>query len=180
MTSTAETTVPTTSKGPVTALFRTHSDAEAAYAALLAQGYKDKDINVMMSDETRKKHFSHSIGHEDHKALKGAGVGGTVGGTVGAIVGAIVAIGTTVALPGLGLVIAGPIVAAFVGAGAGGAAGTVIGALVGSGLSEERARLYEQGLRDGGVVMSVRPPDAEGYRIVGNAMRQARGEHVYE
>ncbi len=59
-----------------------------------------------------------------NKAAEGAGVGGAIGGTVGAIAAAIAAIGTSLVLPGLGLVIAGPIAAALAGAGAGaGAAG---------------------------------------------------------
>ena len=46
---------------------------------------------------------------------------------------AIAAIGTTLALPGLGLLIAGPIAAALVGAGSGAAAGGVLGALAAMG-----------------------------------------------
>ena len=47
------------------------------------------------------------------KAAEGAGVGGAIGGTVGAILAAIAAVGTTIAIPGLGLVIAGPLAAAI-------------------------------------------------------------------
>jgi hypothetical protein len=52
-----------------------------------------------------------------NKALKGAGTGAAVGDAVGATLAAIAAIGTTLALPGLGLLVAGPIAAAFAGAG---------------------------------------------------------------
>jgi hypothetical protein len=43
------------------------------------------------------------------------------------------------------------------GAGAGGAAGGLIGALIGRGIPEERAKRYETGLREGGIVMGVTP-----------------------
>jgi hypothetical protein len=44
--------------------------------------------------------------------------------------------------------VAGPIAAALAGAGAGSVAGGIIGGLVGAGIPEERARLYESGLKD--------------------------------
>ena len=86
--------------------------------------------------------------HTDHetKALKGAGTGAAIGGTAGAVLAAITAVGTSLVIPGLGLVIAGPLVAAFAGAGAGGTAGGLIGALVGHGIPEDRAKKYQSRL----------------------------------
>ena len=148
----------------VTGLYRTPSDAERAYNDLRSRhGYRDEDISVLMSDETRQRHFGNvKPGEEfkkDTKALEGAGVGSIIGGTLGAIIGGIAAIGTNVLLPGIGLVVAGPLAAAFAGAGAGGAAGGLIGALIGAGIPEDRAREYEQGLRDGGIVLGARARD---------------------
>ncbi len=87
--------------------------------------------------------------------MEGAGVGGAIGTTTGAIAGAIAAIGTTLVLPGLGLVIAGPIAAGLAGAGAGGIAGSVLGALVNSNFSENDAKDYEKALTEGGIVISI-------------------------
>ena len=56
---------------------------------------------------------------------------------------AIAAIGTSLVIPGLGLVVAGPLAAALAGAGAGGTAGGLIGALVGHGMPEDRTKKYE-------------------------------------
>ena len=58
-------------------------------------------------------------------------------------------------MPGLGLVIAGPIVAALAGLGAGGAAGGLIGALVGAVIPEHRAKVYETEIRGGGILIGV-------------------------
>jgi hypothetical protein len=58
-------------------------------------------------------------------------------------------------LPGLGLVVAGPLAAALAGAGAGGAAGGLIGALVGAGIPEHRAKVYDASLRAGGILIGV-------------------------
>lgn len=80
-------------------------------------------------------------------------------GGVGAALAAIFAIGSNVVVPGLGLVVAGPIAAALAGAGAGAAAGGLIGAMVGAGIPEDRAREYESGIREGGVLIGTRARD---------------------
>ena len=138
--------------------FSDRASAERAYNSLSSRGYSKDDVNVLMSDETRKTHFGDDTPETDlgDKAMEGAGVGSAIGGTAGAIIGAIAAIGTSVALPGLGLVIAGPIAAALAGAGAGGLTGGLVGALVGSGIPEEHAAEYENDVKNGGIVMGVK------------------------
>lgn len=150
----------TTQQGMSTGMFRDRESTERAYNMLKERGYTEDEINVMMSDDTRKKHFVDEHGNETeigNKAAEGAGKGSAIGGTIGAIAGLIAAIGTSLVIPGLGIVIAGPIAAGLAGAGAGGLTGGVIGALVGSGIPEERARMYESGIKEGNVVMGVRP-----------------------
>jgi hypothetical protein len=92
---------------------------------------------------------------------KGASIGGVIGGTVGAVLAAIAAVGTSIAIPGLGIVIAGPVAAALAGAGAGAATGGLIGALVGWGIPEERVTHYEEGIKKGGIVLGVTPRNDE-------------------
>ena len=58
-------------------------------------------------------------------------------------------------LPRPGIAIAG----AIAGAGAGGAAGTILGALIGAGIPEDRAKEYESGIREGGIVLGTRARD---------------------
>ena len=72
-----------------------------------------------------------------------------------------VPIGSSVVIPGLGLVVAGPIAAALAGAGAGGATGGIIGALVGAGIPEDRAREYERGINEGGILIGTKYRDAD-------------------
>lgn len=136
----------------VTGLFKTREKAEAAVRELSRRGYKQEDVSVLMSDATKSKEFGIEA---ETKAAKGATVGGAAGGTVGAALAAIAAVGTSVALPGLGLVVAGPLAAALAGAGAGGLTGGVIGALVGAGIPEYRAKAYESGIKAGGILMGV-------------------------
>ncbi len=144
-----------------TRLFTDRDSAEREYEATLARGYDAKDINVMMTEEGRKRHFGAGVTTElGNKALEGAGVGGGVGAVAGGALAAI-AVAATVAVPGLGLLVAGPIAAALAGAGAGAVVGGGIGALVGAGIPEERVKEYESGLKEGGILMGVKPRTPE-------------------
>lgn len=178
----ATTTTVTPSGHLVTGLFPDRQSAEAAYAAAQARGYAKDDLNLVMSDDTRTRHFAgEDVGVETelgNKAAEGAGIGGAIGGTVGAVIAAIAAVGTSLALPGLGLVIAGPLAAAAAGAGAGAAGGGLIGALIGWNIPEERVKDYEEGIKNGGILMGVRTRNDEDAAYVENEWRN-RGQHVY-
>ena len=136
----------------VTGLFKSKVAAEAAVDAILKHGFSRDDISVLMSDDTRSKHFA--LQSRTH-AADGLGIGAATGGAVGAVLAAVLAAGSTLFLPGLNLVIAGPIAAALAGLGAGGATGGLIGALIGAGIPEYRAKVYEAGIRGGGILIGV-------------------------
>ena len=148
----------------VTGLYSTPESASRAYNHLTADhGYRADDINVLMSDETRQRYFGDvTPGSElsgGTKAAEGFGKGSAIGGGIGAALGALFAVGTSIVVPGLGLVVAGPIAAALAGAGAGGATGGLVGALIGAGIPEDRVTAYESGINSGGIVIGTRPRD---------------------
>ncbi len=159
----------------VTGLLKNRVAAEAAVDAVLKRGYTRDDISVLMSDATRNKEFA--LQTRTH-AVDGAGIGGAVGGAVGAIAAVLAAVGTTLVLPGLNLVIAGPIVAALAGAGAGGATGGLIGALIGAGIPEHRAKVYDAGLREGGILIGVESRDEEDTDKLERLLEDMGAEHV--
>lgn len=170
--------------GILTGMFRDRESTESAYRSLRDRGYSEDEINVMMSDETRNKHWgSDSEGGDTelgNKALEGTGIGSAIGGTLGAIIGGVAAIGTNLVLPGVGLVVAGPLAAALAGAGAGGLTGGLAGALIGWGIPEERAKAYEEGIKEGGTVLGVRPRSHDDADYFENEWRDRyRGEHIY-
>ena len=179
-------TSPTSSTGSgnmVTGLFPDRESAEAAYNTAQTRGYSKDDVNMVMSDDTRKRHFSgDSMGKETelgNKAAEGAGIGGAIGGTLGAIIAGIAAVGTSLALPGIGLVIAGPLAAAAAGAGAGAAGGGLLGALIGWNIPEERVKDYEEGINKGGILMGVRAKNEEDAMHFENEWKQNRGQKIY-
>src|SRR3982750_254825 len=159
----------------ITGVFKTKVAAEAAVDALMKRGYTRDDISVLMSDATLSKEFA--LQTRTH-AADGLGIGGAVGGAVGAVLAAIAAVGTTLFLPGINLVIAGPIAAALAGAGAGGATGGVIGALIGAGIPEYRAKVYEAGIRGGGILIGVEARDGEEVDRLEELLTELGGEHV--
>ncbi|HEX8162239.1 MAG TPA: hypothetical protein VF538_10230 [Pyrinomonadaceae bacterium] len=169
----------------VTGLFRDRESAESAYGSLTGRGYGQDDVNLMMSDKTRDTYFAGDKDKKDgatdlgDKAWEDAGKGAAIGGGVGATIAALAAIGTTLALPGLGLLIAGPLAAGIAGAGAGGLTGGLIGALVGHGIPEDRAKEYDEGVRNGGILMGVNARSDEDAEYFENQFRTHRGEGVY-
>lgn len=166
----------------VTGLFRDRDSAERAYQAASELGYDKQEINLVMSDDTRKRFFSDgSVAQTElgSKAAEGAGIGAGIGGTLGAIAAAIAAVGTSLAIPGLGLVIAGPLAAAIAGAGAGGITGGLVGALIGWGIPEERVKHYEAGIKEGGILLGIKPRSDQDARYFEQEWKANRGEHVY-
>lgn len=165
----------------LTGSFRDRENAEQAYNRLKERGYTDNEINIIMSDDTRKKYFDKDDQRTTefgNKAMEGAGKGSAIGGTVGAVVGIIAAIGTSLVIPGLGIVIAGPIAAGLAGAGAGGITGGIVGALVGAGLPEDRAKEYEKGIKDGNIVLGVRPRNDQDAEYLEENWQQHQGEDI--
>jgi hypothetical protein len=166
----------------VRGLFKDRESAERAYGSLSGRGYGKDDIDLLMSDETRSRHFADK-GRDGSdlgdKAWEDAGKGAAIGAGTGATIAAIAAIGTTLAIPGLNLLVAGPIAAALAGAGAGGLTGGLIGALVGHGVKEEHAKEYDRGIREGGIMMGVNARSDEDAEYFENEFRTHRGEHVY-
>ncbi len=78
--------------GMLTGMFRDRDSTQDAYNSLHERGYTDDEISLLMSDKTRKEHFSDEVEYTEigTKAAEGAGKGSAIGGTVGAIAGVIV------------------------------------------------------------------------------------------
>lgn len=141
----------------ITGFFRDHHTADKAVEELQKVGYGINDISVMMTEDTRARKFSAEKGN---KAPEGAATGGVVGGALGAIIAGLTATGSIAAIAATGgaaaPLVAGPLAAALAGLGAGAVGGGIIGGLVGLGIPEIRAKEYEQKLRDGAIMVSVR------------------------
>jgi hypothetical protein len=166
----------------ITALFNDRESAEQAFNSVTNRGYHSDEVNIVMSDATRQKHFANSDHIETemgNKATEGAGIGSAIGGTLGAIAAVVATVGTTLAVPGLGIIFYGPAVAALAGLGAGGLTGGVVGALIGLGISEERVKHYQNGIDEGGILMGVKPKSDEDAAHIEQEWKTNNGQHVY-
>ncbi len=133
-------------------IYKTSTHAERAVDQLIAAGFSNNDISVLLPDQQSSKEFAHE---KNTKAPEGAATGVTAGGVVGGTLGLLAGIGA-LAIPGVGpLIAAGPIMGALAGLGVGGAVGGLVGALVGMGIPEYEAKRYEGRVKDGGVLLSV-------------------------
>ena len=167
----------------VTAVFRDRLDAEQALDFLHSKGYDRNSINVLMSDKTAPlggPNAEHAKQTTGSLATEGMGVGGAIGTAVGAAIAAIAAIGSSIVIPGLGgLIVAGPLAAAFAGGGAGAVTGGLLGALIGAGIPEQNAEAFQEALRTGGVVIGVHPRSDDDSSAIQDRFRNLRGENVY-
>jgi hypothetical protein len=128
------------------------SHAEYAVEELRRNGFGADQIGFLVSDATRG--VEPPTVDPGTKAGEGATVGTVAGVTLGALLGAALA---TVALPGVGLVIAGGLLAGvFGGAVLGGTGGSILGALIGLEIPEEEARHYEREFHSGRTLVTVR------------------------
>ena len=133
-------------------IYHTSGQAERGVDDLVAAGFTNDDISVLLPDNHSTKDFAHE---KNSKAPEGTTTGVTAGGAIGGALGLLAGIGAP-AIPGMGpLIAAGPILATLAGVGAGGAVGGLIGALVGMGIPEYEAKRYEGHIKAGGVLPSV-------------------------
>src|SRR5687768_17974325 len=151
----------TTGRSTVAGLFHDRNHAEMAINELRDSGFSADSVGVAMRDRTAQNQLIEDTGS---KAAEGATTGALGGGLLGGVVGFLVGVGA-LAIPGIGPVVAGGMLAsalgvaggtAAAGAGIGAAAGGLVGALVGLGIPEEEARHFETGFRSGGAIVTVK------------------------
>ncbi len=140
------------SKTQFRAIFSNANTANVALNELTTNGVSRSDISVVATEKSFGKDFKLE---NNTKAPEGIATGASVGGAIGAIAAGLTAVGAITLTGGVGVLAAGPLVAAFAGAGAGATAGGVLGGLVGAGFSEQEAKLVEKNLEDGSILMGV-------------------------
>jgi hypothetical protein len=139
-------------------IFANRASAATAVDGLLAAGFRNEDVSVLMQDNVGTKDFAHE---KQTKAPEGTVTGAVAGGALGGTLGLLVGVGA-LAIPGLGpFIAAGPIMATLAGIGSGGMLGGVIGALVGMGIPEYEAKRYEGRIKEGGILFSVHCDDGD-------------------
>jgi ferritin-like metal-binding protein YciE len=155
----------------VIGVFDSRHAASIAIESLLEAGIPMENISVMASSDGRQGFGIQTAS----KVGTGAAIGGGLGGAAGALFAGLTAVGT-IATSGVGLLAAGPIVAALAGAGAGAAAGGVVGGLVGLGIPEHEVRYYQDALEKGSVIVGVRT-DSANKTLVKDILKERGSRH---
>ena len=135
----------------IVGLFKDHDAAAGAIHTLEFEGVRADQISLVAGDGFEKETFAVRT---HTKMPEGVAVGATTGAAAGAIVAGLTAVGV-IATGGLGLIAAGPIVAALAGAGAGAAGGSILGGLVGLAIPEHEIKHYEDAVEKGAVLVGV-------------------------
>ncbi len=171
----------------ITGLFENRASAERAFQTAVARGYEPADISVVMSDATRERDFSGNdakqtdlsikASQDSDKAAASAEPGGPTTGTLATLAPAVAAAGTLMLIPGL--IFAGPVVIALAAAGAVGVAGGLIGVLARWGIPTSRVEEYERGIRDGGILLGIKPRNVADARYFEVQWRAGGGQQVH-
>jgi hypothetical protein len=141
----------TTGGMTVVSVFPEVRQAKAAIHELTQNGFRSEDIGLVANREVSSTE-EESTGDTQHNIGQGAGVGAVIGGAGGLLLSL-----ASLAIPGIGpIVAAGPLVAALGGAGVGATVGTVVGALRSTGVPEQEAQYYHEAVRRGDVLVTVR------------------------
>src|SRR3981081_4655874 len=156
-------------------IYATPSTAEAAVDHLLANGFTNSAISVLLPDDESTRAFAHE---KSTKAPEGTATGAVTGGVIGGTLGLLAGIGA-LAIPGVGpLIAAGPIMATLAGAGAGATVGGVVGALVGMGIPEYEAKRYDGRVKNGGVLLSVHCDSSDEVSRAKDILKQTGAEDI--
>lgn len=159
----------------VYAIATSEEQANQVVDSLTLAGFLSNDISVLFPDKTSTHEFS----HEKHtKAPEGAVTGVAAGSVLGGALGLLVGIGS-LAIPGVGpLIAAGPLLAALSGAAAGGAVGGIAGALIGMGIPELEAKRYENRISEGNILISVHALDGDRIDSAKEILKNAGAEDI--
>lgn len=159
-------------KSTVSAIFPNPNSANQVILQLQNGGFTRSSISVVMAktSDTESLYRTADDTEETH-AAEGGFAGAAIGGALGAVAAGLTAVGAVV-IPGAGLLVSGPLAAALAGAGAGGAAGGLIGSLVGFGIPENEAKLYQENLERGSVLVTVKTESPEQEKRVAEIFEQ--------
>lgn len=163
------------------AVFDSREEAERALSELRSAGVREDSISILGQSDGRDD--DDRIEGTNEEAKEDVVSGAAIGAGAGALLGV-----AALAIPGVGpLVAAGAIAsaaiptAAVIGGGAGLATGSVIGLLKDHGVDDDDASYYDERLRTGGYLLTVRGGDIPSetvseilYRHGGHSARRAR------
>jgi uncharacterized protein (TIGR02271 family) len=154
----------------VIGLFDNRAEAQSVVQELLGEGFQRDAISVMSKklegQDTKKGEAVAYVEEDGEEQIKDMAIGAGTGAAIGGLAGLLLSL-TSLAIPGIGPVLAaGPLAAVIAGAGIGATAGGLISGLTRLGVPEDDANYYAEGVRRGGTLISVEAADDKASRAV--------------
>jgi hypothetical protein len=163
--------------GTVSGVFFTKPDADHAYEALLNRGYSSDEIAVLMSDETLSKHEQkHPRDVREGRTGEEEDMVTALGRTTGAVVGAFISL--MVSIPELGIAISKTLVKTFKAASREESIGETIATTIRVSPTDESTGTYGNGMKEGGIIISVDPRNLEERRAIVKNFRENNGHDI--
>lgn len=165
----------------IAGLFRTFKDADQAVDALEKAGFNQDAISLLARNQVIEENVPRDRTAKEVAGSAGAGAVG--GGVVGGVLGLLIGLGAIV-IPGLGPAFAAGALASALGTAAGGAGvgaavGGILGAMTALRIPEEEAQIYAEGVRRGGILVTVQAEDAQA-DIARTVMRNSNAVDIEE
>lgn len=140
----------------ITGLFRDAAAADEALAQLVANGVGQHEISVILKSTP---HHEQLVLEETNDTPRGVLTGAVGGGVLASLAFA------ALALPGIGILASGPVIAGLAAGTTGAVAGGIIGAMTGHGVSSMTAQEYETAIRQGRALVAVHTVHAQAKRV---------------
>jgi hypothetical protein len=161
----------------VAGIFTSRADAERAFERLRAIGIPSDHINVLMPGATERELEAVPTTEGEQPGM-GKAIGAVVGGAVGGSVGLPLGAAMSLAVPGIGPVIAsGLLAAALLGVGGAAIGGSLEDTLT-EGLPKDELFLYEDALRHGRSVIVVLAENDDQAAAARRVMAEASAESI--
>jgi len=155
----------------VISTFNSRDTADRAVSDLRSKGF-DREISIVAKDDQKnqtQRRDDNALHMGSDTVFDGTATGGVIGGLAGLAAGA-----GALAIPGIGPILAaGPIAGLLSGAATGG----IAGGLADWGIPAERSRYYEDRVKQGNVLVSVRADDKKANDAV-NILRSYGSQDV--
>lgn len=134
---------------------KTQDQAQQILNRLRSEGFSVMDTSIVMTKGEELARIE-----QEQTAGKRTGAAAALGAATGGALGILIGLATFV-IPGLEpFLAAGPIVAALADAAAAGTVGAIAGALVGMRVSDDKAKFFEEAVKQGSVLISAHTTDS--------------------
>jgi hypothetical protein len=166
---------------PLIGVFDDPDAAERAYATCVQRGYEIGQVNVVVSEGTRRKLIKSGDRAQAELATRraqGGELGGPKGGRAGLLVTVFAAVGAAVVVPAIGFA-AGPLAIAMTAAGAAGVAGSLIAVMGDWGVPVDRVQSYQSDIRKGAILMSLEARSVADANAIADEWRKLGGRSIH-